>query len=185
MMWELPVSLTVGGEERRIRSDFRDILTILSAFDDPDLRPEEKVYVCLSVLFEDFFSMPPELYEEAYRSAMDFIDNGIEVEDGSVRITDWEQDAPLIFPAVNRAAGCEVRSLSYLHWHTFMGYFMEIRGSVYASVLNIRRKKAKNKKLEKQEEEFLRANRSICVLRPRLSEQERLEKEKLRALLGE
>ncbi len=184
-MWELPVSLNVGGEEWKIRSDFRDILTVLIAFDDPDLTPEEKAYVCLSIIYEAFDSMPRRLYDEAYRAAMEFIDNGIEGEKDSARITDWQQDAPLIFPAVNRVSGCEVRALPYLHWHTFMGYFMEIRNSVYASVLNIRRKKAKNKKLEKQEEEFFRSNRSICVLKPRLSEQERLEKEKLRSMLGQ
>jgi hypothetical protein len=184
MIWELPTSLEVGGAEWKIRTDYRDILKILIAFDDPELEPVEKEYVCLYILYEDFEEIPKECYTEAYKAALAFIDGGTTGGDSGPRTMDWEQDARILFPAVNRVAGCEVRSLEYLHWYTFTGYFMEIRNSVYATVLNLRQKKAKGKPLEKHEKEFWNANKKLCVLQAKLTEEEKEEKARLLALLG-
>lgn len=102
------------------------------------------------------------------------------------RTMDWAQDAPLIFPAVNRAAGLEVRSVEYMHWWTFLGFFMEIRDTTYATVLGLRQKKygKHRKKLEKHEQEFWKNNRSICELKTRYTEEDLAEQEALSRLLG-
>ncbi|MCC8043920.1 MAG: bacteriophage Gp15 family protein [Clostridiales bacterium] len=184
MIWELPDSLMINGTERAIRTDFRDILKILVAFEDPDLEPEEKEYICLYILYADYDDIPKEDYAAAYKAAISFIDNGAENDTPSPRTMDWEQDANILFPAVNRVAGFEVRSVEYLHWWTFTGYFLEIRDSVYANVLSIRQKKAKGKKLEKWEKEFWNTNKKICVLNAKLTEEEKAEKDQLKALLG-
>ena len=165
-----------------IRSDFRDILRILTAFEDPELKDNEKQYVCLYILYTDFDSILQTEYQAAYEAAIKFIDNGAESDGNSPRTMDW--DAALLFPAVNRVAGFETRSADYLHWWTFTGFFMEIKDSIYASVLSLRQKKAKGKKLEKWEREFWQANRKICVLQPRLTAEEKAEKDRLNALLG-
>ncbi|MBR6889503.1 MAG: hypothetical protein IKN05_00780, partial [Clostridia bacterium] len=89
-----------------------------------------------------------------------------------------------IFPAVNRAAGYEVRSVEYMHWWTFLGLFMEIRDSVYSTVLSLRGKRARGKKLEKNEQEFWNNNLAICRLKPRLNKAERIERDRLEAALG-
>lgn len=184
MIWELPTSLTVNGADWEIRTDFRDILKILVAFEDPELEPEEKEYVCLYILYVDFDQIPKDSYTAAYKAALQFIDNGMEGESGAPRTMDWEQDAKILFPAVNHVAGFEVRSAEYLHWWTFTGYFMEIKDSVYANVLGLRQKKAKGKKLEKWEREFWNSNRRICVLSTKLTEEEQAEKDRLKAILG-
>lgn len=185
MIWELPTSLEVNGHNRRIRSDFRDILRIVTAFEDPELTPAEKQYVCLYILYPDFDKIPKKDYEAAYKAAIVFIDHGREKKSGtSARTMDWEQDAPILFPAINSAAGFEVRAKKYLHWWTFLGYFMEIKESTYATVLGLRNKKAKGKKLAKEEKEFWTANREICVIKPKLTEEEKQEKERLKAILG-
>lgn len=36
-VWELPKSLIVCGKEHKIRTDFREIVDILRAFNDPEL----------------------------------------------------------------------------------------------------------------------------------------------------
>ena len=41
---------------------------------------------------------------------------------------------------------------------------MEVDDGVWRTVLTIRQKKAKHKKLEKWEEEFFKANKSICTV---------------------
>lgn len=184
MVWELPTHLEVGGASCPIRTDYRDILKILIAFADPDLAAEDKMYVCLRILYLTLDDLPREKYPEAYEAAIRFIDNDADPQPRQgPRTMDWEQDAPLLFPAVNRAAGYEVRTAEYLHWWTFLGYFMEIKDSVYASVLGLRQKKAKGKKLEKWEKEYWQANKKICQLDQKLTEEEKEEKERLNALL--
>lgn len=183
MIFDLPSTLPVGGEEWAIATDYRDVLVILEAFEDPDLTDAEKAYVCMNNLYDDFEAMPAKLYSEAYEAALGFIDHGCGDEHG-LRTMDWTQDAPLIFPAVNRAAGFEVRSAEHVHWWTFVGYFMEIHDSVYATVLNLRQKKARGKKLEKHEQDFWNNNAGICKLKKRLTEAEQAEMDRLERVFG-
>ena len=184
MVFDLPTCLEVNGQTWSIRTDFRDILKILIAFEDPELEKNEKQYICMFILYEDFDSIPPGEYQAFYDAAIRFIDNGAENDGHSPRTMDWEQDATILFPAINRVAGFETRSAKYIHWWTFMGFFMEIKDSIYATVLNLRQKKAKGKKLEKWEREFWQTNSKICVLKTKLTAEEQAEKDRLNALLG-
>lgn len=169
MFWELPESLEAGGAAYGIDSDFRTVLRVLAAYGDPELSESEKALVCLANVYIDAASIPAEHLQEAYEAAVRFIDNGQSPEERGPRAMDWEQDAPLIFPAVNGVAGFEVRSVEYLHWHTFLGYFMEIRDGVFSTVMRLRQKRNKGRKLDKAESEFWRSNRNICELKVKLS----------------
>lgn len=178
----LPKSVTVGGKQWRIRTDFRDVLQIISAFNDPDVPKEEKALVCLVILYPDFDRMPQRLYEEALQKAVFFIDLDSSSEKETPRVMDWEQDAGILFPAVNKVAGFEVRSVRYLHWWTFMGYCMAIDDGVFSQVLSLRMKRAKGKRLEKYEKEYWLSNLDICELRPKLSAEEQAEKDRKKAV---
>lgn len=180
--WELPTALDVGGTSYAIRSDFRVVLDILRHYASPDYESDEKALICLGILYVD--DIPQELYEEAYKKAIDFIDAGIQ-DDGKPkpRTMDWDQDAPLIVPAINKVLGGEVRAMPYLHWWTFVGAYMEIGEGVFSSVLSIRQKKAKHKKLEKYEQEFYRENKSLIDMQPRLSAEEQAEIDRLNEML--
>lgn len=184
MIYDLPRAVEFGGREWAINTDYRDVLNILEAFEDPNLTDEEKAFVCLYCLYEDFGEIPREDAAAAYEAAIGFIDHGSGEQQDGPRSMDWAQDAPLIFPAVNRAAGFEVRSVEYMHWWTFVGLFMEIRESVFSTVLNLRQKKNRGKKLEKHEKEFWDENKGICVLKARLTDEEKAEKDALEKLLG-
>ena len=182
--FDLPRAVEFGGKRWDVRTDFRDVLTILQAFDDPDLSEQEKAFVCLHNLYREFEAIPREQYQAAFDAAVRFIDRDQPPGTPGPRTLDWTQDAPLIFPAVNAVAGCEVRAKKYLHWWTFCGYFMEIRDSTAATVFSLRQKRAKGKKLEKWEKEYWQDNLSMCKLRKRLTKQEREEEARLNALLG-
>ena len=165
MMGLLPQTIKVCDKEYAIRSDFRNILTIIAAYNDKDLTPQEKVFVCLSRLFEDLSSLPKdkETYMAAITAASEFIECRLSSDKPSPKVVNWEKDEQLIFPAINKAAGMEVRATRYLHWWTFLGYFQGIdRDDLWGIVLMIRQKKATGKKLEKHEKEFLAANRELC-----------------------
>lgn len=186
MIGRLPSRVIVNGTEYDIRTDFRDVLNVLCAFNDPDLQDAEKVYVCLNTLYPDFEDLPTDDYRAAYDEAVRFINMGRDStkEGKSPQTVDWEQDEALIFSAINKVAGMETRAQEHIHWWTFMGWFMEISDGVYSNVLSLRSKKARGKKLEKWEREFWSANKDICQLKVRLSEEEKAAKEKLEAMLG-
>lgn len=190
MSWQLPASLKIRGAFYTIRTDFRVIMDILTAFNDPDLPDFAKQQVMIEILYEDWKSIPEEHMEEAIKAAVDFIDCGKNHENKKMhKMVDWEQDAALIVPAINKIAGVgDIRSLQYMHWWTFMGYFMEIGEGVFASVLSIRYKKNHGKKLEKWEKDFYLENRKIIDFEKRLSEEEKAiqeaEKQALKELFG-
>ena len=162
--WDLPYSLNVGGVDYEIREDFRSVLDILSAFSDEGLTDAEKTQAMIEILY--YPEIPPvECLKEAADKAIWFIDCGIVQEDSvKPRSMDWVKDAAIIFPAVNKIAGFEVRKNEVIHWWTFYGWFMEIEDGLFSQVLCIRQKLAKGKKLEKWEQEFLNNNRKLCEL---------------------
>lgn len=184
-VWELPVSLCVGGTDFSIRTDFRAVLDILKAFRDPDLEADERWMVCLEILYCD--PVPAGMTQEAAEKAMWFINCGQEEEeDGKKRpvVMDWEQDAGMIVSAINKVAGTEIRALPHLHWWTFMSYYMEIGDGLYSTVIGIRQKKKKGKKLEKWERQFYQENKELIDLKERLTAEEREERERLEKLFS-
>ena len=181
----LPQSVNIKGKEYAIRTNFRDVLKIISAFNDPDLENGEKVYITLVIMFPDFDEIPRSDYEDAFKAAMEFIDHGVKGDDRpSPRVMDWEQDEGIMFPAINKVAGFETRQKKYIHWWTFIGYYMEITEGIFSQVLSLRLKRARGQKLEKYEREYWNANKAICVLKPKLSKEELEEREKLNAWLN-
>ena len=185
--WDLPVSLTIGDTGFDIETDFRKVLYVLSVFNDPDYEPDEQAAVCLRVMVKDWESLPPARYREAMEALAAFIDGPGVREDKRrpmPRTMDWEQDGPVIIPAVNRVLGQEVRALPYLHWWTFLGAYMEIGECLFSTVVGIRQKRARGKKLDKQEQQFVRENKALVDLRRKLTAQEREQKDELRKLFG-
>ena len=183
MYFNLPTSVDINGVEWEIRTDYRVILSILAAFEDPDMQSSEKVYVCLYNMYVDFENMPQELYNNAFSAAMGFIDHGVGKGSGAKNM-DWEQDANLLFPAINHVAGYEVRNVEYLHWWTFLGFFMEIGEGIYSTVLSLRSKKSRGKKLEKWEQEWWNRNAEICKLKKRYTDEEIEAQRRIKEMLG-
>ena len=82
-----------------------------------------------------------------------------------VKLLDWGHDESIIMPAVSKTIGVpDVRGIPFLHWWTFLGAFGEIGEGLFSTVINLRQKKAKGKKLSKTEAEFWRKNKDLCKL---------------------
>lgn len=169
MIGALPTTVEVGGEDWKIRSDYRNILCIFEAFADKDLSDQDKLYIALVRGYEDFDKIPTDLYQEAYEKLFEFIECHDHSEDKkSPQLINWKKDEHMIFSAINTVAGCEVRSVEYMHWWTFMGYFESVDNeSLWSFVLSIRQKKSRGKKLEKYEQEFYNRNRTLCDVHPK------------------
>jgi hypothetical protein len=186
----LPTKLNVNGTDRAIRSDFRTVFVIFTAFNDVELNDFEKSRAMYKCLYADCNEIPSEDYQEALEKATWFLDGGTAEEitqsnyANSKKVMDWEQDEKIIFSAVNKVAGYETRSKEYLHWWTFLGYFNEIGEGLFTTVINIRQKKNKGKKLEKHEIEFCREHESMIDIKVRLTAEEQAEKDYFNKLLG-
>lgn len=182
MIGTLPTSLSIGGQDYPIETDYRNILIALTACSDPEYTDRERLYILMKRLYRDQLSeIPEECMTEAAEKAKWFLDCGQTANDKKppIKVIDWEQDESIIFPAINKIAHREVRSAEYIHWWTFMGYFMEIEEGTFSTVLGIRQKRAKGKSLEKWEKEFYLSNKTLCDIKKRYTEEEQEEIEQL------
>lgn len=176
MITTLPKSLLLAdGVEYSIRWDFRAVLDLFEALDDPDTTPQERGLYLLMILYEDFEAIPAELWNDAVKKGLWFLNGGeSQPQKKAPKLMDWGQDFPIIIPAINRVAGTEVRELPTLHWWTFLGYYQEIGGDcTFAQVVSIRDKLRRGKKLEKEEREYYERNRHLVDLQQKLTMDER------------
>lgn len=188
--WEFPTSLNVGGVDYEIRTDYRAVLDLLTALADPELTdsdPQMTAYmqsrVILEIMFPDCDNIPTEHIQEALEKVSEFIDMGISDDRKKPKTMDWEQDAPILIPAINKVLNTEIRAQKYIHWWTFLGAYMEIGESLFSNVIHIRQKQAKGKKLEKWEQEFYKENKSLIEFKNK-SQRSDEEKEALRDYFG-
>lgn len=178
--YDLPTSLTIGGVGYAIRYSWRAVLDALIACADPALDDQGKAECVLKIIYPAWQKIPPEHIQEALEKACEFIDCG-QKDDGKPKpkMIDWEADAPIIIPEINKVACREVRTNPNVHWWTFFGWFMGIGDGLLASVLHIRQKKAQHKKLEKWEQEFYNANKAVIDMRQPDTDEIKAEKESI------
>ena len=182
--WELPTTVEVCEQTFAIRSDFRAVLDALAALADPELSQQEQYLACLEIMYPDWQALPDA--NAALRAVFTFINMGREESSAKhlPRLVDWEQDAGLIAPAVDKVLGYSCRRCNYLHWWEFLGAFYGIGDGLFAQVVSIRSKQAKGKKLEKSELEFVRENARLIKIRAPEIAEDKAEKERLLELLG-
>lgn len=189
-VWSFPTSLNIGGVEYEIRTDYRVILDLLMALNDPELSDSDNKMsaymqsrVILEIMFPDWDNIPKEYIQEALDKVAEFIDMGIGDDSKKPKTMDWEQDAPIIIPAINKVLNKEIRAEKYMHWWTFLGAYMEIGEGLFSNIIHIRQKKAKGKKLEKWEQDFYKENKSLIDFQHK-EKRSNEEKEMLRDYFG-
>ena len=188
--WDFPTSLNVGGVDYEIRTDYRVVLDLFAALSDPELTDTDEQMtaymqsrVIMEIMFPDCDSIPYEHWQEALNKVSEFIDMGISDERNKPKTMDWEQDAPILIPAINKVLNCEIRAVEYMHWWTFLGAYMEIGESLFSNIIHIRQKKASGKKLEKWEQDFYKENKSLIDFKQK-DKRSNEEKDALRSYFG-
>lgn len=173
MIYELPVSVDVGGTSYDIRTDYRAVMDIFTALSANDLSEAEKVYVILNIFYVDFEKMPKSGYQEALDKCFWFVNCGEDEESGKTqKLMDWEQDFSYIVAPINRTIGKDVRAVEYMHWWSFMAAFMEIGDCYFAQLVRIRSLKAKGRRLDKEDQEFYRKNKSRVDIKHKYTKEE-------------
>lgn len=190
--WSFPHSVFANGREYEIRTDYRVVKDLLIALDDPEMKGETEeetkliqIMLMLEIMVPDYEKVLEEDIVEVVNGISDFIDMGIEPNNQKIRVMDWQQDAGLIISAVNNVLKKEIRAESYLHWWTFLSAYLEIGESSFTHILSIRTKKAKHKKLEKWELEYIEENKNVVLLKEKLTEEQQAEKDKFKKELDE
>lgn len=188
--WEFPTSLNIGGIDYAIRTDYRAVLDLFAALNDPECFGETEeetnlihANIILRIMFPNCDNIPAEHIQEALDKVAEFIDMGISEDRKKPKTMDWEQDAPILIPAINKVLNCEIRAEKHIHWWTFMGAYMEIGESLFSNIIHIRQKKQKGKKLEKWEQDFYNENKSLIDFKQK-DQRSNEEKEKLRDYFG-
>lgn len=180
--WELPKEAVIGGKTCRFHTDYRDILNIFSWLQDETYPEFLRWRIALALFYEE--EIPDEDFAEAAEYFRWFVNCGQEESGNSgPQLLDWEQDAQDIVADVNKVAGQEIRSLTYLHWWTFLGWFHGIGEGNLSTLVSIRDKLRRGKRLEKWEQEYCRRNRSRVNLRKKYSAEELAEQDRLQKLL--
>ena len=181
----LPTALEVGGRLYGIDTDYRAALDAIEAMNDPDLSDGEKAMVALYMLYDDPEAASGAGLSEALERCVWYLNGGEEGEGRKgPRLMDWQQDAPLIAAGISKAAGQDVRTLPYLHWWSFLAWFDAIGEGSFATVVAIRDKLRRGKRLENWELDYYRTHRAVVELRGVESAEEQAEKRRLLALLG-
>ena len=180
-MFELPISVTIEDKEYPIRNkgDYRMVFDCFNAMNDEQLSQENQIVTALIIFYDnvndeqDLVEMFGPDLEQPILEMFKFFNCGKLESPGTqlpYKLVDWEQDSQLIAAAVNTVAQKEVRQEKYVHWWTFMGYYLSIGESAFATVIEIRSKIKKGKKLEKHEQEFKKDNPQYFVWDSRTKE---------------
>lgn len=182
MTYSLPKTVYVNGREWVIRSDFRPILEICCALNDPELDGQEKAEVLLRIFYPEFDNMPPGDYQEAVEQCFWFINCGDNERNQrpAPKIMDWDQDFRYIVAPVNRVLGREIREIPYdyakniggLHWWSFISAYYEIGDCLFAQIIRIRDLLARGKTLDKTDQEWYRRNRSLVDIKSTITDAE-------------
>lgn len=128
----LPTSVEIDGQRYALESDFRACLSVVLAFEDPELTSREKQIILLENLYPEL----PENVAEAFKQGLWFLDGGnkSDEETGAAhkqRVYSFEKDAPYIFSAFRQTHGIDLETVDYLHWWKFLYLFMDLGESTF------------------------------------------------------
>jgi hypothetical protein len=174
--YDYPLTVLNGEKMLVIRSkcDYRVVLDVINALNDNELTDEEKAQCGLVIFYENYEEIQDP--QEALKDMMTIISYGDDVEKSQQekpQLMDWNKDFKYIAPPISRILGYDVRTPEkYCHFWTFISAYMEIGECQFSTIISIRSKRAKNQKLEKWEEEYVRENPELFEIKQKFTKEE-------------
>lgn len=163
----------------REKCDYRIVKKVIRALNDVELTPEKKMHCALIIFYENYEKIKN--IKNAIEQMYFIIDCGNqykyerkeENQEHKSAIMDWDYDWDIIAPEINKVLGYEIRTPNkYTHWWTLIGAYKCIGEGAFNTIVSIRDKKQKGKKMEKWEQEFYRENRKMIDLPHKLTAEE-------------
>lgn len=183
--FELPKEVVIQDRAYPFESDYRKIINIMTPLNDQNLTKDEKLIVAMHLFYTEFsFDYDTVLefivseknvdIETAisdahilYESFIIFINGNKEngKSNNNKKVMDWKKDTSIIIAPINKALGKDIRQEEYMHWWTFLSYFMEIGECTWNTYVGIRYKKMKGKKLSDWEKEIYKNHKEDIDLK--------------------
>ena len=168
--YDLPEAVEVNGVRCPIRTDYRAILDILTALNDPELTDADRVSVTLGIFYSETI---PDDTAAALQACMSFIAGGKEgKKQTGPRLVDWEKDFQWIVSPINRMLGKDIRGMA-MHWWTFLSLYYEIGECTFSQIVRIRDAQARGRKLDKTDREWMRRNADLVYIEQKTTSAER------------
>ena len=174
--YDLPLTVQNGSVLLKIRDrcDYRIVLKCIKALKDNELTEEQKGKCALIIFYENYNEIVD--IQSAVNEMLRIIgydEEPNQQEANTPVLMDWEHDFKQIAPPISRVLGYSVRDpKNYTHYYDFIGAYMEIGECSWATIVSIREKKQKHKKLEKWEEEFCREHPKLITLPQNFTQEE-------------
>lgn len=181
-LWVLPTEAVLCGEVFPHKTDYRQILKLIGVLSDEGIPAHLRWLTALRYFYER--EIPRELEAQAMAYLSDFLSCGEQGTPGP-KLLDWRLDAPEIIADINAAAGRELRSEPYLHWWSFLSFFHAIREGRLSTLVTIRDKLRRGRKLEPHEREYYIRNKAKVRLRSPETPADTAHRKALEALLSE
>lgn len=185
-MYDLPISVIVNDTEYKIRNagDFRMVLDCFSALNDIEMGEDFRILASFIIFYEGFddiedvAKLDADTITQLTAEMLKFFNCGSEERDdvNLPKLIDWDTDSMMIMAAVNNVAGKEIRTEQYVHWWTFVGYYMSIGESVLSTVVSIREKIIKGEKLEKWENKYKSEHPKYFIWNSKSLEEQELDR---------
>lgn len=152
-MYQLPTSieLETGTFNIRCKGNYLMILDCFDALNDMSLDKEERIIASLMIFYEGIDAVTDITLlgdiEKAYKAMVKFFNCNQETigMKANHKLIDWKRDEQLIVSAINNVSGKEIRNEEYIHWWTFMGYYLAIGECPLSTIVSIRNKIVKGK----------------------------------------
>ena len=163
-MYDLPKTVDINGKIYLIRSDYRDILYVIAALNNPDLGTsvlgDERAYAAMYIFYPDFDKITDHV--TAFDKLCWFVDRGNAHSGRNVEtpLNDFERDESLIAPAIGQVLHCRIREIPYLHWWDFVDAFTQVGDGLFAQVVGVRARKFKGK-MTKEDKAFYVQNKEL------------------------
>ncbi len=176
----LPQAVEINGKTYPINhnGDYEIALDIMEVLKDKDLSESEKAYTALCIFYNFNYPQDADGLKKALDEVVNFIDCGAtenkeKPQSQRPLLMDWNKDFDMIADAIIPIIGYDVREAGkYTHWWTFVGAYNQIGEGPFNTIVSIRTKKQKHKKLDKWEEEFYIENREKIDLDVNFSAEE-------------
>lgn len=149
---KFPDAVTVCESKCKINPDFRNCLTILLAFEDPELTEQEKQLI----MYERLYEKKPPVCPEAFLAAVWFLNGGKDREnpDTAERVYSFSKDAEYIYGGIRQTHSIDLESVDSMHWWKFLMLFMSLDESCFLNKIIALRSKKADGKLSKEEQEY-------------------------------
>lgn len=184
----LPTTVTIRGKEYAItdKCEHRVILDVIEALEDTKENQQFNMYCAMIIFFDDCSDLPNPLYAtsveevEVLQECMDAITDIINCgkpkskkNENTKPLINWKHDYRLCAAPVSRVLGYSVMAAeNYTHWYDFCGALNEVGDCYWSKIINIRIKRNKGEKLDKNEIELFRNNREDVILPTEMTEEE-------------